>query len=130
MAALQLDDPDQVRALMAVGQRFADAGAQPLGLVQPAVLNASDRLRVHLRDLGQGAGGLGHGATLRASAAASSTVYLSPRAGRGQHGKKKNPDSALVRGRLREFEPLRIVERPPHPTLSPQAGRGSETPAS
>src|SRR5580692_4096708 len=51
-----------------------------------------------------------------------------------RHGGK--PEFGLVRGRFHEseraergpFRRLRLAERPPHPTLSPQAGRGSETP--
>src|ERR1700681_1223876 len=64
---------------------------------------------------------------------APSAAHLAPRAGRGQHGKKENRNSVRVRGRLHESEPLRIVEAPPHPTLSPQSpdqvrgGRGSAT---
>ena len=37
---------------------------------------------------------------------------------RGPHGKKENQNSAWVRGPLHDSERLRIVEGPPHPTLS------------
>src|SRR5580704_15438781 len=36
---------------------------------------------------------------------------------RGQPGKKENQNSARVRGPLRDSEPLRIAETPPHPDL-------------
>src|SRR5260370_29370558 len=63
----------------------------------------------------------GEGARGRASL----TTSLAPLAGRGPHGTGENPISARRGGVSAK---LRLAAAPPHPTLSPQAGRGRERP--
>ncbi len=72
-AAPELDEADENQGIVAVGQRFENAGADLLGLVQTALPVEVHGVGISLRDVGQRTRtGSGHAATWRSQASPSS----------------------------------------------------------